>query len=258
MNNRQPLPHDPLPDGASTFLMTARWNIEDHLISNDGAFPPAMFAMFSELSAWAESKDLTIRSLEEHSLDNACLVVNEEYGEERYEAVWVRVGYSRYRDAMEAHIRRCFIPCGTIGPNGMERHDPLPEHVARMDAALKHIHGDHVINVARLKTHHSDGWVMLLPVIKESNSGYGSKIERRLGAIDKHVMRVDVDELILFKLYGGAKPPQDRESVDKVISMLNGSILNFPHKQRILESAKKRYLEMVPLANESRYPSDGL
>ncbi|WP_321920153.1 hypothetical protein [Paraburkholderia tropica] len=255
MDLTSPLSHDRTPDGAAFFLNVAQRNVTDHIVSL-GVMPPAMFSSLDELKAWACGSGIEISSLKDQARTRACLLRTRTGQLPEYEAVWVSVANDKYREAMLSYIREGFLPRNKVGGDESTRFEPRPEDRAKLEAALKTVHADHVINRARLRPNHPDGWVMLLPVPAKSNSGYGSMVERGLPAVAANETRIDIDAMLCVKLFGLKNPPGDSPNLAKVLSMLNGMIPDCPAKDALLKTVEREWTQRFPETTQAPHPHE--
>ncbi|WP_031364370.1 hypothetical protein [Caballeronia sordidicola] len=231
-----------VPDGAGLFIVTSRLNIDIYLNERNGEFPPAMFSSFTLLEAWCASEGYIAESVGKVPPDEARLV-RASYDNFTYESIWVHTKSERYRRAMNAHFTKGF---GERDENGkLTKVGKL-----KLLSALRRLHADHVINRARLASL-PESWVMLMPVGGDSNSSYGSIVERKQPAYPAGTLSAKIDPLILVKIFAMAKVPRNLAQLEKLVSLVSGQMVESNFKADVLAQMRVNYLQMNSAAGNS-------
>lgn len=131
-----------------------------------------------------------------------------------YDKVWVRAACNQYRTALQQQALSTF-------------------HLSHKQ--MRGIHADHIVNRARLRTHHLSGWVCLFPVPAKANTHFGSVVERLLPPVPSEVDRIDLTPLIAFKLFCGIFPKSPSQLEAAMASIRRQWHVPFPHVQAFIE-----------------------
>jgi hypothetical protein len=186
-------------------------------IEEEGECPPALFANRQRLTEWANKRRLEILPVGNRSIENVCQLTNDtprslRLGETLvYDQLWVRASYTAYRSAFrDWHAGR--------------------DKVLAID--LAGLHADHVCSRALLRRQYSDAWVVLFPVPSRANTGFGSRIERKLclGALPS---KEALDALMLFKLLCGVMPKSNVELEHALVTVVGGLLPRGRHADSI-------------------------
>ena len=198
------------------------------VLEEENTPPPVMFSSRVGLVTWAEEHGLCCDNLKEHD-KNFALRVHGDYRAAntyfRYEHVWVLASYRQYglaqRDAADLIYSR-----GNIDPASIdeELEEDGSDRVPPSEALRVHkVDADHVINKSSLKEHQPEAWVLLFPVPRNANRGFGAKFERFYPSVSAETNRVDLPSEVAFKLYCGAMP-KTKEQFVRAMGKVRGQL----------------------------------
>ncbi|RDU97859.1 hypothetical protein DWV00_15000 [Trinickia dinghuensis] len=225
------------------FLVTARRNVSDWFEMKQ-ELPPAMFHSRAALESWAQGNGINVQPFPNASSDKTVLL-RKLGSQPEYEALWVRVDFREYRNVMKKYLRRFYLSKKDHRGKQLSK-DRQVSNEAVLEAAAKHFDADHVIARHRLGNHRINGWVMLLPVPKGSNRGFGSRVEKWASRVAKDVPTIAITPLLLLKLYGVTSPPKDKLNFDKFMEMLAMTIEPFSGKEDLVEAVRSEILAQWP------------
>ena len=175
--------------------------------------PPVMFASKDGLEAWARARGLRCVELTEHAED-CVLHVHGDYHTKtnhfRYEHVWVLASYGNYGQAQRDAVDLIYT-AACIDPLSIDEEpddlDSETDSVSPSEALRVHkVDADHVINKKSLSEHQPNAWVLLFPVPRNANRGFGAKFEKFYPSISAETVRVDLPPSVAFKIFSGAMP----------------------------------------------------
>lgn len=175
-------------DGRSSRIIGLSLMDISSILEFDNTVPLVLFKDRQALMEWSASRRLRVEKIEGFSKNNALRIrgpyqcqAGYSFG---YNQVWVRAKYTNYARFLRRIAETSF------------KHAP---------SDLTGIDADHVINRARIK-HLPDAWVMLFPVPKGPNRGFGARIEKYLPKPVANTASVELPPLIAFKLLCGELP----------------------------------------------------
>lgn len=183
------------------------------LLEEEKRPPPVMFASKDGLKAWAGGHGLHCVKLKEHDEDRVLHIHGEFRTTEnhfRYEHVWVQASYWNYRQAQKDAVDLFYKRVGIDSSCNDNAADDLESEIySVLPSGLLRIHkvdADHVINKGSLSKYQPEAWVLLFPVPRNANRGFGAKIEKGYPSVLSETLSVDLPPQVAFKFFSGAMP----------------------------------------------------
>lgn len=177
------------------------------ILEFDNAVPPVMFKDRENLIRWGASRRLFAEKIGKFSENDALRIRGSYLCQDgcrfEYNQIWVRAKYKGYARVLRNIAEKSF------------KHD---------HGDMRGIDADHVINRARLQQF-PEAWVMLFPVPKGPNRGFGGKIEKYLPKPDARTVSIELPPLIAFKLLCGKLPSTMSELTHAMQSNIRGRIM---------------------------------
>ena len=232
-----PLVRKPLstPSGAATSLMNLWLDFEGY-IEQTGEFPPVMFADRDTLNIWAAEHTLTCEPISGYKESDILYIHG--YGRKgcQYDAIWTRARFDDYREAVKAYWLKHWFCDGNT-----------PAMRQDFDEACRAVHMDHVINRARLREHHSEAWVLLMPVPVEANRDFGWRVESKLGVVPPEAEIILLHPILMQKLFTFRGQPRTllelQDAVLEVEAKMKGSA---PYRNLVIDALLESYFEFGP------------
>ena len=220
--------NSPDPDFSSSILsmiIQMRIDIASCFIE-DGEPVAVYFRNRVLLETWIRAHGLRIRTEQEKTIEISGWILTTS-GKCWTHQLWVRRDNGGYRKA--------FV-------------DLVASKYDLSNSDLKKTNVDHVVNTKRVQ--HPEAWILLFPVPAGANQTFGSIVERWLPKIAKNVDRVDMTEIMCFKLFCGWIP-NSRKDLKRVMRNILGQIYSSTFCGQ-MERTISPYIKRRPLYSNVR------
>ena len=182
------------------------------ILEEENIPPPVMFSSKKSLTLWACKHDLCRDNLKNHDEDSVLRIHGNYHTTKgfcfRYDHVWVCVKYGEYRRAQNDAVDLVYSVAGVDTSNLDEEPPEDDTDTVLPSEALKvyKVDADHVINKGSLKALQTEAWVLLFPVPRNANRGFGAKFEKYYPSVSAATDRLDLPPEVAFKIFCGAMP----------------------------------------------------
>lgn len=198
------------------------------ILEFDNTVPLVLLKDRQALIKWGASRRLRVEKIEGFDENNALRICGLYQCQDGcsfgYNQIWVRAEYKNYGRFLRSIAETSF------------KHAP---------GDLTGIDADHVINRARIR-HLPDAWVMLFPVPKGPNRGFGARIEKYLPKPAKNTASVELPPLIAFKLLCGELPKTMAELTHAMESNIRCRIMqHVPFAKEYCDQMEKDVAEFM-------------